>query len=319
MLYVSTLKFAMRSGYTEAPRESWDLPISHSRPVLVSSESYGKGLIVVGGTCPVTTNPFSMPSCHEQVRAKGAAITRNRTRWRVQGNIVSKTSACENLAHHPLPHWQSHASPCRHQQHPSSPFKHLADPHSRTSTRASQSPAHLEPGPRQARQSSENPAARKPFSLGRERGTERAAEMNAKEVSPGWSAGNLKHPFHPPSAPDHILGGGELECAERGRVVAAPCGAGITSGFGAVKHLPGSVSNGGGEVAIALATHHSNTALAASYPWDRTSSHVNPGKGNGHHTAYAQGQSSRWRSSSETAIFLNSLSPSVVNPPRRLP
>lgn len=150
MLYVSTLKFAMRSGYTEAPRESWDLPISHSRPVLVSSESYEKWLIVAGGTCPVATTPFSMLSCHEQVRAKGAAITRNRTRWRVQGNIVSKTSTRENLAHHPLPHWQSHASPRRHQQHPSSPFKHLADPHSRTSTPASQSPAHLESGPDEA-------------------------------------------------------------------------------------------------------------------------------------------------------------------------
>lgn len=32
--------------------------------------------------------------------------------------------------------------------------------------------------------------------------------------------------------------------------------AGITSGFGAMKHLPGSGSNGGGEEAIALASHH---------------------------------------------------------------
>lgn len=33
-------------------------------------------------------------------------------------------------------------------------------------------------------------------------------------------------------------------------------GAGITSGFGAMKHLPGSGSNGGGDEAIALANHH---------------------------------------------------------------
>lgn len=76
--------------------------------------------------------------------------------------------------------------------------------------------------PRRGRQHSENPAARKPSSLGRERGTERAAEMKAKEVSPGWSAGNLKHPFHPPSVPDHIFGGG----GRRTRVRRARAGGG---------------------------------------------------------------------------------------------
>lgn len=81
-------------------------------------------------------------------------------------------------------------------------------------------------------------------------------------TSPGCQQRNLKHrPSIRPSASGRSGGGGE---GGEPQVVGSQgvCGwwqlracAGITSGFGAMKHLPGSGSNGGGEEAIALASH----------------------------------------------------------------
>lgn len=66
------------------------------------------------------------------------------------------------------------------------------------------------------------------------------------------SATDLKHRPSIPQAPGPSWGGGELQVWARrvcGGWSQLRAGAGITSGFGAMKHLPGSGSNGGGDEA----------------------------------------------------------------------